>query len=137
MIPQNLNYEADTDETSANEIESEPDLTYRIVNGEVVAGTIDGIEAVKQSIAIMLNVERYEHEIYSWQYGTEFEDLIGTDASLACPEISRRITEALMTDERITDVYDFAFEQSGSAINCSFTVKSVYGEISSAKEVSI
>ena len=132
MIPQNLNI----DFTEESEVEM-PDLTYQIVDGEVVAGTVDGLEAVKQAIAVMLSVERYEHAIYSWQYGAELHDLIGKDIAYVCPELARRITDALLSDERILDVYDFEFSKSGNVVNCNFAVSTIYGETNITKEVEV
>lgn len=44
---------------------------------EGVIGMWRGIEAVKQSVFCILNTERFEHIVYSWNYGREFTDLYG------------------------------------------------------------
>ena len=43
-------------------IETQPNRTYSLVTG----GVIDGLDAVKQAIYCILNTERYEYLIYSW-----------------------------------------------------------------------
>lgn len=132
MIPQNLNIEI----TEENEVEM-PDLTFHVIDGEEVAGLVDGLESIKQAIAIMLGVERYQHAIYSWQFGAELHDLIGKDISYVCPELARRITDALLSDDRILDVYDFEFSKSGNTVHCSFAVSTIYGETNFVKEVEV
>ena len=37
---------------------------------------MDETEAVRQAAIKILNTERYENEIYSWNYGIELKDLI-------------------------------------------------------------
>lgn len=62
-------------------IRKQPSKTYRLKDGRVI-GNVEGIEAVKQSVFCILNTERFEHIVYSWNYGREFTDLYG--GSRAC-----------------------------------------------------
>lgn len=133
MIPVNLI----TEDTGNEEAQQEPGLTFGIVNGNRIAGFIDDIEAVKQAVEAILSTERYQYYIYSWDYGVEFEELIGEDPAYCCPEISRRIQDALLQDERITSVDGWHFEQEGHSITVSFTVHSIYGDIEKETEVSV
>jgi len=134
MIPSNLNTGNDLiDATSATEAE----LTFFINKDDIVSGKVDGIEAIKQTIAVILNVERYRHYIYSWNFGTEFDDLIGQDTAYVCPEITRRITEALTQDDRITGISEWKFEKNKTSISASFTVHTIYGDVEATKEVNI
>lgn len=81
-------------------------------------------------VYMILNTERYEYLIYTWGYGVEFKDLYGEPITYACPEIKRRITEALLMDERIIDVTDFEFDYSNKGeIHTSFTVNTIYGDL--------
>lgn len=134
MIPTNLNTPSDATEEA---LYQEPDLTYRVVGGEKITGTVDELEAIKQAIAVMLSVERYEHLIYSWDFGVELQDLIGQDVAYVCPESARRIKECLLQDERILGVDGWSFTKSGSSINVAFTVHTIYGDINTNKEVTI
>lgn len=43
---------------------------------KVVKSNIDNIEALKQSIYIMLNVERYDYLIYNYNYGIELKKFV-------------------------------------------------------------
>lgn len=115
-----------------------PDKTYRLdkERGRITS-KVDGLEAVKQAIYLMINTERYRYPIYSWNYGIELAELIGKSPSYAIPEVQRRIKEALMQDDRITDVDAFSFTQNKQKVHLSFNVSTVYGEVKAEKEVQI
>ena len=120
------------------EIEEEPSRNYRMNQKEFrVRGKVDGLEAVKQAVFKMLNTERYQYLIYSWDYGVELLDLFGESISYVCPELERRITEALLQDDRIEEVDGFEFEVSGGTVKASFTVHTVFGDMQAQKEVEI
>ena len=98
------------------EIEEQPSLTYKMdLNGDSVRGFVDEQEAMKQAIFRILNTERYQFIIYPWYYGIETIDLYGEPVTYVCPELERRITEALLIDTRIISVTDFEFDQIGRA----------------------
>lgn len=109
------------------EVREEPSYTYRII-GNRISGFIDNVDALKQAIFKMLSTTRYEHLIYSWDYGTELTYLIGQPSDTSILAIKTNITESLLTDTRILDVTDFEFEINKSSITCSFIVNSIYGE---------
>lgn len=95
------------------------------------------MEAVKQAVFKMLNTERYQYLIYSWDYGVELLDLFGEPISYVCPELERRITETLLQDDRIEEVDGFEFEVSKGTVKANFTVHTVFGDIQAEKEVEI
>jgi len=120
------------------QITERPTKTFKLdIERGVVFGTIDGIEAMKQAIFLILNTERFRHIIYSWNYGSEFSDLIGKPKPLVMPELKRLITEALKQDSRITDVKDFSFTSDKGKVNVTFTVVTIFGEIESETAVTI
>ena len=133
MIPINLNNE----NIELVDEFSQPSYTFGIVDGNRIAGMIDGLEAVAQAAAVILSVERYDYMIYSWDFGMEFQNLIGKDPSFCCPEIARRIKDALLQDERITDVDGWNFTKKANTITCSFVIHSVFGDKTMQKEVRI
>ena len=103
-----------------------------------VNGIVAELEAVKQAIYLILSTERYEHSIYSADYGVEFNDLIGEDTEWVIPELEMRIKEALMMDDRITDVNNFAFEiPEPRIILITFTVETTKGTLDMEKEVEV
>ncbi len=144
MIPNNENYEDEELEYDFN-IESGPSLTYAMkinkdeTKDNIFVGKIDDVEAVRQAILKIINTERYEHEIYSWDYGIELQDLFGMDMPYVMSEVKKRITEALTVDDRIESVDNFTVERVGNNIlHCIFTVTTVQGdEIEIEREVEV
>lgn len=100
-----------------------------------ISGFVDEREAVKQAIMLILNTERYKFLIYSWNYGVELEELIGTHPDIVEDEVERLISEALLQDDRITAVYDFEFSRNRDTLLVSFKVDSIYGDIGIETEV--
>lgn len=121
------------------EIEEQPSLTYKMdLNGDSVRGFVDEQEAMEQAIFRILNTERYQFIIYPWYYGIETIDLYGEPVTYVCPELERRITEALLIDTRIISVTDFEFDlEVKGVVHTMFTVNTIYGEIKADKGVNI
>lgn len=119
-------------------VTQEPSKTFYIdfINNKVV-GTVDGLEAVKQAVFLILNTERYENMVYDWDYGFETQDLIGMSVGYVYPELKRRIEEALTQDDRIESVDAFSFDKNGSTVSVTFTVTSTQGDFNAEAEVSI
>ena len=118
--------------------EALPSKTFKLNhNNLTVTGTIDQIQAVEQAVFLILNVERYQWLILSWNYGVELHNLIGKDPEYCLPEIERRVREALLQDDRITAVQDFQFEINKKQVLTTFTVVSIFGEINVEKVVEI
>lgn len=127
MIPRQL---YSVDYTTIVE-KNQPSRTYKLntIKGEI-SGFVDGTEAVKQAVLLALNTERYKHCIYSWNYGSEVNSTIGEDFQLAQSNVKRYIKEALLQDERITDVDGFEFDYGEhNTMMVRFTVYSIFGEI--------
>jgi len=114
----------------------ETSRTYRL-SSDKIQGYTDGLEALKQAIYKVLNTERYEYPIYSFNYGIELESLIGKDRAYVQVELKRRISECLLRDERITGVDNFRFVISGDEMICTFDVHSIYGDLTVTREVNI
>lgn len=103
-----------------------------------ILGTCDSLEAVKQSIFKILNTERYSYLIYSWDYGIELMDLYGQPTMYVCPEIERRVKEALSQDDRITGVDGFEFDTSNKGVvSVTFTVHTLFGDLAEEMAVNI
>ena len=115
--------------------DSEVTKTYRVLPDKT-QGYVDDIEALQQAIYKVLNTERYEYPIYSFNYGIELENLIGKDIIYVKIEMKRRIQECLLQDERINSVENFQFNITGDEILCTFDVSSIYGDLTITKEVS-
>lgn len=135
MIPKNENI---------NDIElvHYPTETYNLdLNKERILKYVDGIEAMKQYIYKVLMTDRYRHEIYDWNYGFEIEDLIGKPLILVKAKLPNRITDALITDDRILSVHSFTFPtptaDKKTTLCVNFIVETIYGTIQAEKEVNI
>ena len=137
MIPSNENYEDDADEELELdfEIESEPSLTYamkisqEVSEDSIFVGRVDDTEAIKQAIIKIINTERYEYEIYSWDYGIELKDLFGEQRPYVMSEVKRRITDAVLADDRIDSIEDFQVERAGkNGVHCIFIAVTTQGD---------
>ncbi|MDD2402355.1 MAG: DUF2634 domain-containing protein [Clostridia bacterium] len=131
MIPQGL---IDVELQVTDEVETTK--TYKLTETNI-QGFVDELEALKQAIYKVLNTEKYEYPIYSFNYGIELESLIGKDPMYVQIELKRRIKDCLLQDERITSVDNFEFVVTGDELLCTFNVASIYGEITITKEVNI
>ena len=90
------------------EFETLPSRTFRMNhNSLTIIGTIDQIQAVEQAVYLILNTERYEWLIHSWNYGVELHNLIGQDVEYCIPEIERRGWEGFVQGDRSTPVEKF------------------------------
>lgn len=115
-----------------------PTKTYKIVvDKDRISGYTDDLDAVAQAVYLILSTERYQHIIYSWDYGVELLDLIGKPMPYVMSEVPRRITEALTQDDRIEDVTDFEFKTRGKQLHVKFTVVSSVGNIPTELEVDV
>lgn len=125
--------------TANLEFEILPSRTYKMhLSQRVINGFTDGKDAIQQAIYMILNTERYQYIIYSWNYGIELEDLFGEPVTYVCPELERRITEALTQDERIISVDTFSFDTDKKrVVKVSFTVHTINGDITSERAVNI
>lgn len=133
MIPKTSNLTAEL------EIETISSRTQHMqILSKSIVGHCDNLEAMKQLIYQILNTERYEHIIYSWNYGIELKDLYGQPITYACAELERRIREALTQDERIQSVEAFEFDVSKKGkVSVSFMTKTIFGVVEAGKEVTI
>ena len=123
--------------TADLEVARQPTKTYKMdLEGTTTRGFTDDLEAMKQVVFKILNTERYVYPMYSWNYGIETMDLYGEPVSWVCPELQRRITEALVWDDRIDSVDDFTFDLSqNGVVHVSFVVHTIYGEIQTERTV--
>lgn len=114
-----------------------PTKTLRLWKEGRVGGTVDGLDAMRQAVFLILQVERYENLIHSWNYGVELADLFGRPIPFVLPELERRIREALLQDSRITGVEGFGFAVQRGRVTASFTVQTALGDFPAEKEVEI
>lgn len=117
--------------------EVQPSKNYKMhTDLNTISGVCDELEAMHQVIYKILNTERYQYIIYSWNYGIELLDLFGEPVAYVCSEIQRRITEALVQDDRINSVDNFEFDLTErKTVKVTFIVHTIFGELQEEKVV--
>lgn len=127
------------DLNSINQLEeSMPSYTYNINrNTNRISGYIDGKEALIQAIYLILQTERYESLIYNWYYGNEMDSLIGKNRDYVTSELQRVIREALLEDDRISEVTNFSISYSDDVATVRFVAETIIGDITIDWEVNI
>lgn len=92
---------------------------------------VTGAEAVKVWIWKALMTARSHHSVYTWDYGSEVESLIGRPFTPAVKrsEAVRYVREALLINPYIRTVrqVDVVFQDDGLTICCE--VETIYGEV--------
>lgn len=91
----------------------------------------EGAEAIKTWVWKALVTERARYEIYSWDFGSEVESLIGqpyTD-ELKRAEAVRYVREALEINPYITEVTAASVDFDNGVLTIDVTVDTVYGEV--------
>lgn len=129
--------------TSLNEItefkiKTQPNKTYKmLIEDEKVLGNTDDLEAIEQACYKVLNTERYQYVIYSWNYGIELQDLFGKPIPYVFSELPRRIREALIQDDRVSDVTNFDLSNQKGNVLAKFEVVTEKGIIKMEKGVQV
>ncbi len=127
------------DEESGRSGEAKTRKEYGIdfKTGQLTGGIVEGKEAVKVWIWLALQTPRYRYCVYTWDYGNEFEDLIGqgyTGGYIAA-EAQRMTEDCLLVNENIQNITEFAVAMVGDTLTISFTADTVYGDIEFTDQV--
>lgn len=132
MLPE---YEDDL--TADFVVKAAPAKTWKVdmENSRLKNVAVDGLDAMPQAIFFALETPRFQHEILSWNYGVQLQELIGETPPLVYVKIKNAVTQALSVDDRITGVTDFRFSGAGKGILVRFTVQTIYGALEFEKEV--
>ena len=91
---------------------------------------VEGNDAIKVWILKTLLINRYEFEIFSWDYGSELMDLIGKayTPSLTKEEAKRYIKEALLINPYILEVNVVDTSFSNGILSADIKLLTIYGE---------
>lgn len=116
--------------------------TYRFdfQTGRLTSEWISGLEAVRQFVMMALRIPRYAHPIYSSDTGNELAEMLSdteTTPAYKMMEIERLVTEALIYDERIHQVHEFAIEHREDAFYVSFQVDTAAGVLAFEEVLSL
>ncbi len=98
--------------------------------GQLTGRIAEGIEAVKVWAWLALQTQRYRYYIYSWDYGQEYETLVGQGFSPAytAMELERMTEECLTVNPYIEGIEDFTCEKEEERVRLSFTLVTTLGK---------
>ena len=91
---------------------------------------VEGNNAIKVWVYKALLTPRYNHSIYSWDYGSELMDLVGKayTQSLTKEEAKRYIKEALLINPYILEVNVVDTSFSNGILSADIKLLTIYGE---------
>ena len=91
---------------------------------------VEGNNAIKVWVYKALLTPRYNHSIYSWDYGSELMDLIGKayTPSLTKEEAKRYIKEALLINPYILEVTVLDTSFNNGVLSADIKIVTIYGE---------
>lgn len=119
------------DITASSIREYEIDFEKKQLTGRIV----EGVDALVVWAYLALKAKRYKWIIYSWYYGEEYTDLIGSSHSeeYLHDEVQRYMEECLFENEHITGVDDLEVSQVNDKLFIKFTLVTDVG----SKEVEL
>ena len=116
------------------EVEQQTTRTYKMdMERKRIVGMVDGEDALRQAIWKMLSTERFKHQIYSDNYGSEIMDRAMdtelTEEFLEC-DIPELVKDALMIDDRILEVSNISWRWIGrDSVMIACDVYTIYGDM--------
>ncbi len=92
---------------------------------------VEGKEALKVWIWRALRTPRFKYEIYTWAYGSEFENLLGQaySDSVKTAEAPRYLRECLLVNPYITEVRGISVAFEAARLTVKGTAATIYGEV--------
>ncbi len=92
---------------------------------------VQGNEAIKIWIYKCIKTNRKEHDIYSWDYGTDLIELIGQKYTKALTEAEakRYVKESLEKNPYIIEVNVKDSELIGDNLRLAIHCRTIYGEV--------
>ena len=126
-------YIEDDEDTEGLEEETPVPKDYGIdfKTGQLTGDIVEGLEAIKVWIWLALQTPRYRYYIYTWDYGSEFEELKGqmyTEEYLEA-EAYHMTEDCLLVNENIESISDFSVSRERDTAVISFTADTLYGSI--------
>lgn len=112
-------------------IMTQPSKTYALdFENKRIVGKTDELAAMVQAVRKLLTTYRYAERIYSGDYGTELETLIGQPFSYIKAKTRVLLEDAFSADERIRGIRQLEVVQTETdVVNIRVTVATEYGEI--------
>lgn len=132
LTPDSLSDEIIDEMEEIEEELDDPSLTWRL---DLEKGRIHGMlneeDAVIQFAQKALSTARNRYLIYTDDYGSELDELIGEDVTDAYldAEIPRMIRDALIYDDRVDEVSEIRYERKDSDLYITMVLETIYGDI--------
>lgn len=122
--------DAENNAASDNTIDIPREYGINFETGQLTGKIVEGIEAVKVWAWLALQVPRYRYYVYSWNYGQEYEELVGKgySAEYMETELKRMTEECLLQNDYITGIENFEYEKKGDEVNLSFKILTTLGD---------
>ena len=98
--------------------------------GQLTGRIVEGLDAVKVWVWCCLQTERYRYPIFSWQYGTEYEQYFGETVpdDWLQGDCKTETEEALKVNPWINGITDFEASMEGSHLHLTFKIETSLGE---------
>ena len=92
---------------------------------------VEGVEALKVWVYKAIKTNRFEFEIYTWDYGSEITELIGKGftSSLIISEVERYVKEALLINEYIVAINSIKVSITDDILFIELALETIYGEV--------
>jgi hypothetical protein len=92
---------------------------------------VEGLEALRVWIYHALKITRYKHIIFSWNYGSELNNLIGSSfgGKVAESETKRYVEEALSINPHISGVKNLVVSINDDKLSLEFIAVTDLGEV--------
>lgn len=111
------------DVNTKTELMPSEDWQLDVAAKRVRSTKLDGADAVAQACYMILSTEMETWDIYPNVYGRQIDGLFGMPTDYAKAVLPKRITDALMRDARIGDVYGFQTGNKGGHVAVRFMVQ--------------
>ena len=133
MIPE---FEINTEETEFV-VTEQPSKTYKDRNTNI-AGYVNNIDAVRQTVEHILHTERYAYPIYDENYGMSLEKYIGQPFEYLEATIENDLIDALTQDDRIYGVKVLSVLKTNiDSANLIFEVYTTEGLLEMEEEIGL
>lgn len=109
---------------------SEPwDYGVDFDTGQLSGEIVRGVEALKVWAFFALQTARYRYRAFSWNYGSETDDMIGKSygRDYTESEVKRMISECVCCHPNIESCENFSVRFEDSAIEVSFSIVTDFG----------
>jgi len=120
------------DDLQEEELEEELPILVDFAYIDGVFTKLTGNDAVKAWAKRALLTRRYGCDAYSWDYGSELEELIGDSTNtqeFAEAQVVTYIEECLLICPYITAIVDTDVQIDGSKLIVDLVIETIYGEV--------